>query len=214
MSSGWLQIQARHRPLTMRMTGSLTPHAVSPAKTVRAGASASPARSAASSASIHQCLLPGVAQQTYSRHDPSGSRTRAGRSSDIAPNWSLSNVTIGSRATPSDDRATVTVATSSSVARIVGHDERPVVLEHGTRRSAPPPQGRCRVAGRTTSTTPEPGTGKVMSLARRIPSAAPGRGRRLPPPARRHLDPDGRPTRKRIRPGHPLPMPPPHRRMT
>ncbi len=60
----------------------------------------------ASSTSTHQCLVPGVAQLTYSRHRPSGVWTSAGRSSDSAPNRSLVTSATGSNRTPSVLRAT------------------------------------------------------------------------------------------------------------
>ena len=116
-SSGWQQTQACQRPSATRMTGSLTPTRSSPANTVAASASASPSGSAASSTSIHQCLLSGVAQQTYSRQRPSGVRTTAGRSIDIAPNRSLSRRATVVSASPSAERATTVAAPRRSTTR-------------------------------------------------------------------------------------------------
>jgi hypothetical protein len=117
-SSGWQQIQARQRPSSpTRTTGSLTPTRSSPGNTVLASASASPAGSAASRASIHQCLLSGVAQQTYNRQRLSGVRTIAGRSIDMAPNRPLSRMATVVSRSPSAERATIVAAPRWSVTR-------------------------------------------------------------------------------------------------
>ena len=49
----------------------------------------------ASIASIHQCLEPGVAQETYSRQPPSGRRSTTGRSKDSAPKSSRQHLADG-----------------------------------------------------------------------------------------------------------------------
>ena len=106
MSSRWQQISPCQPPSSSRqITGSLTPIVSSPGKAGRTSAAASPSRSPASSAPIHQCLLPGVARHTYIRQRPSSVRTSAGRSIDIAPKCdSSSSATVVSDA-PSSDRA-------------------------------------------------------------------------------------------------------------
>src|SRR5690606_15045613 len=83
-SSGWQHSHACHVRPSWRITGSFTPVRASPGKTVRTRAVARPSGDAASSTPIHQCLVPGVAQLTYSRQRPDGVRTRAGRSTMAA----------------------------------------------------------------------------------------------------------------------------------
>jgi len=63
---------------------------------------------AASVISTRQCLVPGVAQLRYSRHRPSGVRTRAGRSSDSVAISSLPIVSSVWNRSPSAERATAT----------------------------------------------------------------------------------------------------------
>ena len=116
-SSGWQQIQACQRPSRTRITGSLTAVRSSPPKTVRASASARPAGSSASSTSIHQCLLSGVAEQTYRRQRPAPVRSSAGRSIDMAPNRALSRIATVVSRSPSADRATTVAAPRWSVTR-------------------------------------------------------------------------------------------------
>ena len=58
-------------------------------------------------ASTHQCFDAQVEQLTYRRQPPPASGTRAGRSSEAAPNWSLVSVATVSKWTPSRDRPTM-----------------------------------------------------------------------------------------------------------
>ena len=80
----------------------------SPGIVGRLRSGANEAGSGASMASTHQCSVPGVAPETYSRHVPSGRGTMAGRSSDSAPSSSLSSTATVSKTTPSSERATTT----------------------------------------------------------------------------------------------------------
>ena len=66
------------------------------------------AQRAASVISTRQCLVPNVAQLRYSRHRPSGVRTRAGRSSDSVASSCLPMLSNVSNLSPSADRATAT----------------------------------------------------------------------------------------------------------
>jgi hypothetical protein len=56
-------------------------------------------------ASTHQCFERDVEHETYNRQAPSSVGTRAGRSSDAAPNCSLVTVATVVNETPSSDRA-------------------------------------------------------------------------------------------------------------
>jgi hypothetical protein len=112
MSSRWQQIHACQPSSRRRITGSLTPVFSSPSKTRRVSPVPSAPSSGASTAPIHQCLLSGVAQHTYSRQPPS-IRMSAGRSTAIAPKCDSSSVTTVANRSPSSERAT-TVASFPS----------------------------------------------------------------------------------------------------
>ena len=117
-------------------------------------ASASAASDGASSAQIHQCFEPGVAQLRYSRQPPP-TRTSAGRSSDSAPKRSLPSVmppttTSPPRRSASRSRYASTISPSASNAADGAPAQQP--------KPAPG-------AGTATLTRPVPGSGATQATA-------------------------------------------------